>query len=125
MTNEPDFADGAENRPDPNVLRDAEDHLNDAWLERLRTHLHAGDAADVIDIMEPLHAADAGDVLEALDAEERNELVRLLGDRFDFSALTEVDDAIRTDIVESMPSEHVARGVSTLDTDDAVHILED
>ena len=69
MTNEPDIADGAENRPDPNELRDAEDHLNDAWLERLRDLLHANDTAEIVDLMEPLHAADAGDVLEALDAD--------------------------------------------------------
>jgi magnesium transporter len=125
MTNEPEIADGADSRPDPNELRDAEGHLNDAWLERLRAHLHANETAEVVDIMEPLHAADAGDVLEALDADERNELVRLLGDRFDFSALTEVDDAVRSDIVDSMPTEDIARGVSTLDTDDAVYILED
>jgi magnesium transporter len=125
MTNEPDIADGAESRPDPNELRDAEGHLNDAWLERLRQHLHANETNDVVDIMAPLHAADAGDVLEALDPDERNELVRLLGDRFDFSALTEVDDAIRSDIVDSMPTEDVARGMTSLDTDDAVYILED
>ena len=125
MTNEPDIADGAENRPDPNELRDAEDHLNDAWLERLRDLLHANDTAEIVDLMEPLHAADAGDVLEALDADERNELVRVLGDRFDFSALTEVDESVRNDIVDSMPTEDIARGVSTLDTDDAVYILED
>src|SRR5688572_22833006 len=125
MTDEPEIAEGAELRPDPNVFRDAEDNLNAAWLERLRTHLSAGEAADVADLMLPLHASDVGDVLEALDADERVELVKLLGDRFDFSALTEVDDAIRTDILGDLPNADIARGVSALDTDDAVYILED
>jgi magnesium transporter len=64
-------------------------------------------------------------VLEALGADERVELVKLLGDRFDFSALTEVDDSVRTDILEDLPNAHIARGVSALDTDDAVAIIED
>jgi magnesium transporter len=125
MTDEPEIAEGAELRPDPNAFRDAEDNLSAAWLERLRAHLHAGEAADVADLTLPLHASDVGDVLEALDADERVELVKLLGDRFDFSALTEVDDAVRTDILEDLPNEDIARGVSALDTDDAVYILED
>ncbi len=125
MTDEPEIADGAEDRPDPNAFRDAEDNLSAAWLERLRAHLSAGEGADVADLMLPLHASDVGDVLEALDADERVELVKLLGDRFDFSALTEVDDAIRTDILEDLPNADIARGVAALDTDDAVHILED
>ncbi len=125
MTDEPDIADGANDRPEPNALRDAEGNLSEAWLISLRAHLTAGDMADVVDLMAPLHASDAGDVLEALDADERLELVKLLGDRFDFSALTEVDDAVRTDILEDLPNADIARGVSALDTDDAVHILED
>ena len=76
-------------------------------------------------MMAPLHASDTGDVLEALDADERVRLVTMLGDRFDYSALTEVDDAIRTDLIEELPNEQVARGVSALDSDDAVYILED
>jgi magnesium transporter len=75
-------------------------------------------------MMEPLHASDAGDVLEALEADERVQLVRMLGDRFDYLALTEVDDgSLRPD--RGLPASDVARGVSTLDNDDAVYILED
>ncbi len=125
MTDEPEIADGAEVRPDPNALRAEDGHLNEVWLENLRAHLQAGETTDVVDIMAPLHAADAGDVLEALDAEERVQLITLLGDRFDFEALTEVDDAVRSDILDDLPNADIARGVSTLDTDDAVYILED
>lgn len=125
MTEEQENADGAEVRAGPNAFRDADGHLNESWLDRLRALLAAGDAPDVIDAMAPLRTADVGDVLEALDDEQRVELVKLLGDRFDFAALTEVDDAVRSDIVEALPNEDIARGVAELDTDDAVYILED
>jgi magnesium transporter len=125
MTNESDIAEIGETRPDPNALRGADDHLNQEWIERLRAHLLAGEEHDVAEMMEPLHAADAGDVLEALEQDERVALVQMLGDKFDYLALTEVDDNVRTDLIEELPAEDVARGVATLDNDDAVYILED
>jgi magnesium transporter len=48
-----------------------------------------------------------------------------MGHDFDFSALTEVDDTVREEILEELPSETVAEGVRELDSDDAVVILED
>lgn len=125
MTDESQTAELGETRPDPNAFRDPEDHLNPEWLARLRAHLAAGEVHDVADMMAPLHAADAGDVLEALEADERVALVQMLGDKFDFLALTEVDDSVRADLIDELPTEDVARGVASLDNDDAVYILED
>ncbi|WP_421760059.1 magnesium transporter [Devosia sp.] len=125
MTEESSIADGGDARLDPNAFRDADDHLNPLWIERLREHLLAGEEPDVADMMEPLHAADAGDVLEALEADERLKLVQMLGDKFDYEALTEVDENVRSDLMDELPTDEIARGVSTLDSDDAVYILED
>ena len=72
-----------------------------------------------------LHQSELGDVIEALLPDQRRALVELLGDDFDFAALTEVDDAIRQDIVEHLPNEQIAQAVQELDSDDAVYILED
>ena len=49
----------------------------------------------------------------------------LLGGDFDFSSLTEVDEAIRLEIVDSLPNAQIAKAVQELDSDDAVYILED
>ncbi|MEQ1937154.1 magnesium transporter [Mesorhizobium sp. CN5-321] len=72
-----------------------------------------------------LHQSELGDLLEALVPEQRRTLVELLGQDFDFSALTEVDEAIRLDIVENLPNDQIAQAVQELDSDDAVYILED
>lgn len=125
MTEESDIAASGVTRNDPNTFRDVEGHLSQDWLERLRAHLAAGEEHDLAEMMEPLYAADAGDVLEALDADERVQLVQMLGDKFDYLALTEVDDTVRSELIEELPAEDVARGMSTLDSDDAVYILED
>ncbi|OJU50025.1 MAG: magnesium transporter [Mesorhizobium sp. 61-13] len=72
-----------------------------------------------------LHQSELGDLLEALQPEQRLTLVELLGADFDFSALTEVDEAIRLDIVDNLPNAQIAQAVQELDSDDAVYILED
>jgi magnesium transporter len=106
-------------------LRDEEGHIEPAWIEHLRGLIAAGAAEEVGEAMAPLHAADTGDVLEALDPEARLLLVRLLGDRFDFEALTEVDESVRAELIQDLPNAEIARGVAALDSDDAVAILED
>ena len=125
MSTEPDLAPGADTGIDPNVLRDSEDRISPLWLERLRAYLAAGRDEDVATVMEPLHAADTGDVLESLERDERVALVTALGDSFDYSALTEVDESVRVELMEALPNADIARGVAGLDNDDAVYILED
>ncbi|MGR6430836.1 magnesium transporter [Rhizobium sp. PAMB 3182] len=72
-----------------------------------------------------LHESELGDLLESLMSEQRLALVHLLGDEFDMTALTEVDEAIRLEIVEQLPNDKVAAAITELDSDDAVFILED
>src|SRR5262245_45219451 len=67
MSEDLEIAESGEAQFDPNALRGPDDHLNPAWIERLRQHLAAGEEHDLAEMMEPLHAADAGDVLEALE----------------------------------------------------------
>ena len=125
MSTDSETVPGPEVGIDPDALRDAEDRISPLWLERLRAYLDAGRGDDVAAVMEPLHAADVGDVLESLDAEERLALVRMLGDRFDYSALTEVDESVRVELMDELSNADIARGVTGLDNDDAVAILED
>ena len=125
MSDEFYSAPGPETGTDIDTFRGADGRISVLWLERLRAFLEGGRADDVALVMEPLHHSDVGDVLEQLDAEERLALVHALGDKFDFSALTEVDESIRLDIMEALPNAEIARGVAELDNDDAVYLLED
>jgi len=122
---DPDSTSGEEPGIDPNAFRDEDDRISPLWLERLRAFLIAGRSEDIAMVMEPLYSSDVGDVLESLDADERLLLVRLLGENFDYSALTEVDESIRVEIMEELPNAEIARGMAGLDNDDAVAILED
>jgi magnesium transporter len=106
-------------------LRDAEGAIQSEYVERVVTALNAGDATALRELVTDLHEADSGDLIEALEPDDRPRLIKLMGADFDFTVLTEVDDAVREEILEGLPPETVAKGVRDLESDDAVRILED
>ncbi len=106
-------------------LRDEDGEIVRAFVERVSEAVLLSDQTALRALTGDLHEADLGDLIEALDADDRPRLIALLGKDFDFSALTEVDDAIREEILDEMEPEAVAEGVRDLDSDDAVYILED
>lgn len=109
----------------PRPIRDADGAIDQGFVEQVSQAVLLSDVTALREFVGELHEADLGDLLEALDAEERPKLISLLGGDFDFTALTEVDDAVREEILEELSPEAVAEGVRELDTDDAVYILED
>ncbi len=114
-------------RPDaaPEVLDEDHHGVSEGFVEAIGAALAETGRDTLLKLTEDLHEADLADLIEALKPAEREELVRQLGADFDFTALTELDETIRLQIVEAMPSELVAVGVSELESDDAVYILED
>jgi magnesium transporter len=99
--------------------------LRPEFLNRVTTAIAEGDTETLKQNVGELHQSEVGDLLETLSPDQRLALVELMGADFDFSALTEVDEAIRLDIVENLPNEQIAQAVQELDSDDAVYILED
>ncbi|CAH1660054.1 Magnesium transporter MgtE [Hyphomicrobiales bacterium] len=108
-----------------NSFRNTDGEIWPSVIERASTAIRAGDGDDLRDLVEDLHEADVGSLLEALQPDDRPRLISLLGKDFDFTALTEVDDTVREEILEELSNDEVAEGVRDLDVDDAVYILED
>lgn len=111
--------------PESLTLRDEDGDLNPAFVDAVTAAVEAGDSGRVRDLAGDLHEADVGDLLEALESEDRAPFVQLLGKDFDFTALTEVDEAVRVQILEELPTAAVVEGVREMDSDDAVYLLED
>src|SRR5689334_5660015 len=107
------------------ALRDADGAIRPEFVETVAEAIEGRDAGLLRALVGELHEADTGDLIEALDAELRPQLIELMGKDFDFTALTEVDDTVREEILEELEPETVAEGVRDLDSDDAVYILED
>jgi magnesium transporter len=107
------------------VFRDHDGAIRSEFLDHVCEAIERRDAAALQALVGELHESDTGDLIEALDADLRPRFVELLGREFDFTALTEVEDTVREEILEDLPAQTVAEGVRDLDSDDAAHILED
>ena len=106
------------------ALRGEDGTVRADYVERVVHAIEAGDVERLRELAGDLHEADLGALIEAIEPDERPRLVELLGLHFDFAALTEVDDAVREEILDELPPKTVAEGVRDLESDDAVTILE-
>jgi magnesium transporter len=111
-----------ERRPPP--FRDESGDIRPEFVEAVSRAIDANDRDGLRDLVGELHESDLGDLIEALDPEHRPRLIELLGAHFDFTALTEIDDAVRQDILDELTPKTVAEGVRELESDDAVYILQ-
>ena len=124
MLADTDVAHPPKHGPLPAFLDD-EGEVTSEFLDLVTGGILARDVAVLKDICGDLHEADLGTLLEALDPDDRPRLIEIMGADFDFAALTEVDDAVREEILEELPNQAIADGVRDLDSNDAVYILED
>ncbi|WP_413869669.1 magnesium transporter MgtE N-terminal domain-containing protein, partial [Albidovulum sp.] len=86
--------------------REEDDYgLDPRVVPSVREAIEAGDAGAIDALMEPLHAADIADVLEQIGASDRQALVRLWPQGIDGDVLSELDEAIREDVIEALPHE--------------------
>jgi magnesium transporter len=107
------------------AFRDADNDVSRPFVAAVADAVARSDAAAVMELCGDLHEADVGALIEDLEPDDRPRLIALMGREFDFTALTEVDDAVREEILEEIPNEAIAEGVKDLDSDVAVRILED
>ncbi|MES2750552.1 MAG: magnesium transporter [Pseudomonadota bacterium] len=105
-------------------MRDEDGQIRPRFVGMIADAVQQGDSAFLRKIVAELHEADLGDLIEALEPDLRPQLVELTGADFDFSALNEVDDAVREEILEELEPETVAEGVRELESDDAVELLQ-
>lgn len=105
-------------------MRDEEGQLRHEFVEEIARAIHAADRPFLCEVVAELHEADLGDLIAALAPDDRVRLVEITGTDFDFSALNEVDDAVREEILEELEPETVAEGVRELESDDAIELLE-
>ena len=106
-------------------VRDERGMIAADFYHQIDEAIEARDSDLLVSLTQDLHEADMGDIIEALSPRDREDFLALLGEDFDFTALVELDDGLRQKVVESLPNELLAEGISELDSDDAVVILED
>src|ERR1044072_8204962 len=87
----------------PNRLRDEEGAVRPKFVETVAEAIAGRDAGLLRALVGELHEADTGDLIEALDHDLRPQLIALMGEDFDFTALPEADAAVREGILAEPP----------------------
>jgi len=109
----------------PAPVCDEDGNILKGFAAEVADAIEAGSADRVCALAGDLHEADLGALIVMLAPELRPKLIQLMGHDFDFAALNEVDDNIRDEILDELPTRTVAEGVLDLEYDDAVSLLED
>jgi len=81
-------------------FRDEEGEVRREFVDLVEAAIAKADVEDVLGLAGDLHESDLGALIEALPHDDRPRLIELMGREFDFVALTEVDDAVREDILD-------------------------
>ena len=96
-----------------------------AVLTDIAEAIDAGDGARLDAALEPLHPADIADVIEQLNPQRRRQFLVLWSGEIDGEILTEIDEAIREEVIEQLPRNVLADAVREMDSDDLVDLVED
>ena len=94
-------------------LRTKDGSIRVDFVRQVMRAIDAGDVPALRGLVGDLHEADLGAVLEALETGRRSRLVELLGIDFDFTALTEVDDTVREEILDELPVQPSPKACAT------------
>ncbi|RME94841.1 MAG: magnesium transporter [Alphaproteobacteria bacterium] len=106
-------------------IRDEEGALDSEFVSLVIAAIEDRDKRRLKTLCGDLHDADLADLIESLRPEQRSFLIDALGKALSPAALSELEEPVRDQVLESMPTAEVARAVRKLDVDDAVYLLED
>lgn len=105
-------------------VRDSEGALLPEFVRAVELALEEENDDELRALAGNIHDADLADLIEVLRGDNRGKLIAALGDTFNPTALSELEEPIRDKIIEAMPNEQVAEAVRELESDDAVYLLE-
>ncbi len=97
--------------------------LDPDFVRAVEEALEQGRADDARALAEPLHYSDAADLLERLDPAHRIALVDALRVDFEPEILTELDEAVRDEVIAALGFADFATAIAELDSDDAVWLM--
>ena len=96
------------------------------FINHIKELIEKKDSVLLQDTVARLHPADIAEICLELTTEQARFLYRQLDNETAADALIEMDEDLRNDLLEELPSEAIAkRFVNYMDTDDAVEIIRD
>ncbi|MBO5865005.1 MAG: magnesium transporter [Bacteroidaceae bacterium] len=96
------------------------------YINHIKELIEKKDSVMLQEAVSKLHPADIAEICLELTTEQARFLYRQLDNETAADALIEMDEDLRNDLLEELPSEAIAkRFVNYMDTDDAVEIIRD
>ena len=100
--------------------------MTQEFINHIKELIEKKDSVLLQESVSRLHPADIAEICLELTTEQARFLYRQLDNETAADALTEMDEDMRNDLLEELPSEAIAkRFVNYMDTDDAVEIIRD
>ena len=92
--------------------------MNEEYIDNVKQLIELKDADKVKELLVDLHPADIAELCNDLNAEEARFVYRLLDNETAADVLVEMDEDVRKEFLEILPSETIAkRFVDYMDTD--------
>ena len=100
--------------------------MTQEFINHIKELIEKKDSVLIQEAVSRLHPADIAEICLELTTEQARFLYRQLDNETAADALIEMDEDLRNDLLEELPSEAIAkRFVNYMDTDDAVEIIRD
>jgi magnesium transporter len=99
--------------------------VSSQFLEEVQEFLEEENHKALQESLEGLHVADVADLLERLGPEKRHHILSVLKEPLDPGVLSHLSEDVRDDVVSILGTKVVAEAVAELESDDAVHLIED
>jgi magnesium transporter len=93
-------------------------------LDSLHDTLEKGSGTEINELVEELHPSEIADTLESLPPKQRDKLWQQEGIEQE-EVLAYVSDGVRVELMQNMSPAKVAAATQSMDTDDAVDVLQD
>ncbi|EET48775.1 magnesium transporter [Thalassobium sp. R2A62] len=94
-------------------------------INEIRDAVEARDGLVLAGLLSPLHPADVADLLEQIPEKERAELLGLWKGGFDGEVLSELEESLREEVIDTLAPADLANAVRDLESDDVVDLVED
>ena len=99
--------------------------ITDKLVADVKEAVGGGDGGQVEALLEPLHPADVAHLIEQIDGRDRRDLLSVWQGGMDGEVLSELDDNLREEVIDSLAPDELALAVRELETDDVVDLVED
>lgn len=113
------------NKSKSNIAVTYIEHFDPSLVSEIIFLVDKGDKETLLTIIDSLPHSDIADIINLLKPSERESFVSLIKDKFQAEILSDLEETVREEVIHYLGYNFVANLLLKLDTDDAVHVIED